>query len=304
MRTYEVNVPVEEWTRIPCPALVSKELWDRCQVRIKENHAKFSSRITRRQLLTGMLRCPKCKRVMSGRAHARSMPSHYLCKDLCKDSQAAGKSLGIACWKKCINIKRVDPLVIEAVKLAAQDPAAIENAYHAYRDNLVSAFSEQEHQALKREISDLNRQEMNTAKAQIQGIAAGVHTTVYESLLRELAPKRTGIQGRLDTIERARQSCDHIQDRASVITDTAHRVVEVLGAPDEVIPTPKKNAVLHKIIDHIYPNEEPTSFTITFSPAGRVLKVGSRCDRWRGPTNQRNWSRVGYAVDRYSVTLA
>jgi len=252
-------VPEEEWVRIPCPVIVTKAQWDQCQQRIKKTREKFSTRITNRQLLTGLLRCPKCKRVMTGRGHAGTMPSHYKCKESAPSTNTAG----IACWKKNINIKLIDPLVLDMVLLLSRNARVVELAYTAYQNTLTSGFTEDEYCSLKRDLTQMNKEMMNTAKAQIQGVAAGVDTAIYESILRDLSLKKTQIEARLDSIDRAREAALETNDKATGIETALGSAAEVLTS--DLVPRHTKNAILHKVIHHIYPSIDGSQFTTAFA---------------------------------------
>ncbi|MBV9866765.1 MAG: recombinase family protein [Abitibacteriaceae bacterium] len=259
-RSYKVAVPEEEWIRIPCPAIVSKQIWDKCQQVSRENRAKLSTRTEYRCLLTGMMRCPTCRKVMIGRhRYGARKVSNYMCKEYYPGSNAARH----VCNNKHYHAGNTESLIIEAVKKVMSHPQVIEEAYQAYQLTLSNAFSEQEYQRLKRELSDLSREELATAKAQIQGIEAGASTTVYESLLRDLALKRTRLQNQLEDYERTRSEVWAVQDKATLIQQAMQDVEAILDTSEEEILTSEKNAYLLKIIEYIYPTEN--GFEITFA---------------------------------------
>ncbi|MBV9865649.1 MAG: recombinase family protein [Abitibacteriaceae bacterium] len=263
-RSYEVPVPEAEWIRIDCPAIVSKEVWESCKRNREENRARLSTRPTYRLILTGLLRCPKCKRVMTGRAWSKNSVSHYKCKEASPSTNSIGK----ACWNKHINVKRVEPVILDTVKAVIRHPAAIEVAYQTYYDSLNNQFKEQEYQALKRELTDLNREEIATAKAQVQGVAVGANTAVYETLLREIALKRTRLEGQLAAYDKVKGEPQSAKDRASLIQQMLEDVELVLDVSNTTITANQKNHVLSKIIDCIYPSLTAEQFTITFRAFG------------------------------------
>ncbi|HEX8550868.1 MAG TPA: recombinase family protein [Abditibacteriaceae bacterium] len=268
-RTYEVPVPEDEWIRIECPAIVSRKQWDRCQERIAEMKEKMSTREVRRQLLTGMLRCPKCLRVMTGRAHRKGMVSHYKCKEAAPSSTSAG----IGCWNKHINIKNIDPQVMQLIKRLAFHSPVIELAYDAYQQNLTSGHTESEYRRLKGELIDLKKEVADTVRAQIRGVAADVDTDVYEEILRGLSLKKASIVARLEAIEHAREEAASVDETKGYIETAMREALKVLEAPEDVVPTHRKNAILHKIIHHIYPSMDGTHFTITFAAFDEITRL-------------------------------
>lgn len=281
-RNYKVPVPEDEWTWIDCPAIVSKEIWDRCQHNRKTNRARLSTRPAHRILLTGLLRCPQCRRVMTGRCHAKNLVSHYRCKE----SSPSSTSAGIGCWNRCLNAKRLEALVIEAVRRVIRSPHAVEAAYQTYDALLTANSCEQEYERLQRELAELSRDEMATAKAQVSGIRAGANVSVYETLLRELTQKRVSVEQRVCELEnemRMRDMAQSPKDRASLIEEAMRDTEAVLAASPAVIADYEKNALLAKIIDHIYPDVDASRFTITFSAFDNSTHLIAECATGQEP---------------------
>lgn len=269
-RTYDVKVPEEDWIRIPCPEIVSQQLWQKTNQVVQDNKDKLSTRIEFRQLLTSLLRCPKCGRVMTGRARSRGKVSHYKCREAFASSNAAGR----ICWPKIVLIHRMDSLVIEAIKTALQNPKAVEAAYEAHTSGLKSEFSKTEIDELKKKIEVVVRKERSTTQAQIEAITNGLDSGIYISILRELALERTALTTRLSTMERALKSTSKPQDRAAVIKEGISAVESVLEASDDLISRSDKNAILRKVVKSVVPFEDDVAkATITFVPFDKETQL-------------------------------
>jgi len=117
-------------------------------------------------------------------------------------------------------------------------------------------------------LTDLNREEIATAKAQVQGVAVGANTAVYETLLREIALKRTRLEGQLAAYDKVKGEPQSAKDRASLIQQMLEDVELVLDVSNTTITANQKNHVLSKIIDCIYPSLTAEQFTITFRAFG------------------------------------
>jgi site-specific DNA recombinase len=76
--TYTVRVDPEHWLHLESPALVSEELWDRVQVRRRQNQMLFAGNPRNTYLLSGFLVCPGCGRQMRGITNKRRK-AYYLC---------------------------------------------------------------------------------------------------------------------------------------------------------------------------------------------------------------------------------
>jgi site-specific DNA recombinase len=279
-RNYPVKVPESEWTRIPCPALVSRELWETCQKNRANNRDQLSTRPQYRMMLTGILRCPKCNRTMAGRLRERPYCSHYRCKE----SNPASNSAHTQCWKKCLNAAWLEPLILDGVRFVLQRPEALEAAYQTYFARMNSDCSEREYERLKQELSDLNREEMATIKAQIAGIQAGASAAIYEDLLRDLALKRTTVQTRVDEHTRARESIEPLSDRTALINKAVADVTFVLDAPDDLLTGREKNNLLRTIIEYIYLTESGEQFTIVFRGFDSDTQLVARVERNKTPS--------------------
>jgi hypothetical protein len=117
---------------------------------------------------------------MTGRAWSKNFVSHYKCKEASPSTNSAGEP----CWNKHLNAKRLDATKLAAVRNVARHPSSIEIAYQTYHGALNNEFNQAEYENIKQELTNLTKEEIATAKAQVQGIAAGASTGVYEALLR------------------------------------------------------------------------------------------------------------------------
>jgi site-specific DNA recombinase len=66
---YRKGTNPSEWIALTAPALVSEEVWEQCQERLKESQARRSGNPQRVNALAGLLKCPKCRRRLLG--HSR-----------------------------------------------------------------------------------------------------------------------------------------------------------------------------------------------------------------------------------------
>jgi site-specific DNA recombinase len=67
---YQRDTDPKRWVYIEAPAIVDAVTWDRCQERFAENREMFSGRRDRRYLLSGLLRCPLCRKAMKAQRRA------------------------------------------------------------------------------------------------------------------------------------------------------------------------------------------------------------------------------------------
>ncbi len=58
--------PPEEWIRIPCPAIVSEEIFHQAQLRLEESRRRWAGKSVQFYLLSGLVRCGECGQTMVG----------------------------------------------------------------------------------------------------------------------------------------------------------------------------------------------------------------------------------------------
>ena len=58
--------PPEEWIRIPCPAIVSEEIFHQAQLRLEESRRRWAGKSVQFYLLSGLVRCGECGQTMIG----------------------------------------------------------------------------------------------------------------------------------------------------------------------------------------------------------------------------------------------
>ncbi len=108
----------------------------------------------------------------------------------------------------------------------------------------------------------------------------------YEELLRNIALKRTAVQGTLDEYVRARQAVKPLKDRAALISQALTDSAFVLDASSELLTGREKNHLLRTIIEHIDPSEGGKSFTIIFRGFDEVTQLLVTVERDKTPLLQ------------------
>ena len=252
------SVPTDEEVRITidAPPIISKETWDMCQRRKEINRQIFSARPERRSMLTSLMRCPSCSRRMST---YRTRTYHYYG---CIKMNPSASSDGTFCNKKRHPTRRVEQLVINAVKTVAGQPDAIDSAYEAYRHSLGSQYSAEELKRLQGEMSELEKAERKTAKAHIEAVDARADSAVYLSILRELAQKKNGLSKRIESC-RSGLSQDTKQPKSDVIA-AMFRNLDLCFLEGSTATSEEKHKIVSKVIEQIYPSED--GYDVTFRP--------------------------------------
>src|SRR5262249_35860379 len=108
--------PEEEWIKIPTPALIDSELFDRTQLQLKEN-IKLSRRNRKNEyLLSGKIRCA-CGSPRCGEGPQRGRHLYYRCA-----ARTYSYPLPPTCSERGLNARIADQLVWEKIVQLMSSP--------------------------------------------------------------------------------------------------------------------------------------------------------------------------------------
>lgn len=260
--------PEGEWVFIDCPPLVSAATWDACQQRLKDNRALLSGP-TGKHLLSGMLRCPTCRRTMRGRRSERKLPSgntsildHYFCYDVAPSCNSGGH----VCNRRKHNAPRAETIVCRAIKDVVRSKELVAAALAAhYAEQQTAGYDGAEHARIIAELKALDAREAATVELQIEARTDGLPTAPYVSKLKAIGETRRGLEARAaehDT-RRTQNAARDIPSEAQRIADALCDVAEALD--NGFLPTADKRALLARVVTEIYP-DEADGYTICVKP--------------------------------------
>jgi hypothetical protein len=148
--------------------------------------------------------------------------------------------------------------VLEAIKYAAEQPAATAAALRAHREVQARGFDEAEYKRLEREVRDLEAREAATVQAQIKGLTLGVNASIYEEELRRIALQRTQAKNALNVANARRKEIggDNSLDEAQLVAEALKAAHEVLNAPDSEVTDAVKQSLLSRVVESIYPTPD------------------------------------------------
>jgi site-specific DNA recombinase len=233
------------WKLIPVEPLVTAEVWEACQRRLEANPKQQSGNPKRRYRLSGLLRCPKCGRAMSGAT------GYYLCRD----AFGQGNSKRVVCHPRRYRVDEADAAILGAVSKAARSRDQFAALRADDRRRKIQASEPAADIAhLNNALEQLQEEERATVQAQVAGIRAGADPSIYGGLFSEIARKRTLLEGKLRDLKA-------MHGEAREPKSAAERWEEVLSAVDEALQEPELTAVeqhriLSSIVEKIVPEED------------------------------------------------
>jgi site-specific DNA recombinase len=265
---YRVNVPPSQWQYIDCPSIIDRHLWEFCNERMKDAKKRHAGAPERKYMLTGILHCAKCMRTMMAnkrrRHYHRDSDKEWVYR--CKNSTKHGVAQGYICNPKFYKGQIIEAQVIRAIEQLAANPAWLEQAYRDFQQSLNVEYTEAEYQAIKKQLAELDKKESTTAQAQVEGLAIGVRSAVYEQMFRDINKGRAELTAKLQRFEEvlstaisSKEMSDHATQLAGIMDD----VLMALTASE--MPEHKKHALVSKVIKNITADENG-KLIMTFHP--------------------------------------
>jgi len=233
--------PKEEWIPIQAPALISKDLWQKAQERLKTN-LKFSSRHNTAHfyLLRSLLVCDVCASTLIGRNAANGTGTYYCVNNGKK------RSPDVPAHTRVVSGKDIEPLVWQAVMQLLQNPILLADAWE--NESQTNPGVPEEGDRLQSRLKALERQWQRLLDLfQDEKIEKAELAKRKERLDQE----RQSIQTRLQQFDRLAQ-----QERAKqiMLDDFAAFCQQVKANLEN--PTPQlQQEVIRLLIDHIVVGE-------------------------------------------------
>src|SRR6266540_2706513 len=202
--------PAEEWIRIPIPAIISQEVFDRVQARLATNQ-QTARRSTRHDyLLRALVQCGTCHLQCHG--HFRSPDYYYY---LCRGKQNAVSSChDQRCRARYIPAEQLETLVWEDLCTVVQHPELITLALERAQSGAWLPEEIQHRQAsIQQALRSLDRQQERLLAAYL---AEALELPEFERRQRELVQQRDDLQIQARQLAHVSEQLD--QARAAIPT--------------------------------------------------------------------------------------
>lgn len=243
------DVPKDRWIRIPVPALVSEEIFERAQEQLQQNR-RFALRNTRpgRHLLRGLVVCAQCRygcyAKSVSRASAKGKKQHVYYR--CTGSDAYRFGGQRVCWNRQVRADELERGVWESVEEYLRDPRRVVEEFRRRQETPTEGTSVlmAQREAAARAAEKTQR----ALRRLVEAYEAGVFT--LEEVQERIAVAR----------ERVRQSEDHLkkldetlaqrrewQEVITQVSDFATRLETGLANLDEV----QRQKLVRLIVDRV-----------------------------------------------------
>ena len=254
------------WITMPCPALVTEDVWERVQQRLADGKRFKGGNPDTVRMLSGRVHCPECGKGMfcASATHAKSKkpgssevftyPARYQCLHYRQTLMEIGEK---GCVPTGYYVHQVEQAVIAAVLEACQNPEAIREAVAAWQRRQAAPSpptdARQEIAAIEKALRALEARHTATVRAQIEGIMAGADPGAYNAVFGELAAERKDLEDRRGSLSRslrASQQPKRAGERAPDAGQLLEAARRVLTSAD-VAGTVKRD-IVGTIIERVY----------------------------------------------------
>ncbi len=261
----------DDYTVIPCPAIVPEAIWNAAQERMKANLLRQTGCPSRVKTLSGLVRCPDCGGSMifhegaprrkaddpQAKPRGKRVPI-YTCYNRFKGRTLESKPV---CFARSYRESIVLEAVITAIEVAAQSPTAVQAALEAYRKADAPAPPVTDYRKALREVDQaleqIKQEEGAAIKAQIAGIMAGASPEAYGELFADIAARRKELgdqRGRLTQGANAQKSQTKLQTQDATMEMILQDLHQVMTA--ESVPPETKRRMMGFVIDHVVCQKE------------------------------------------------
>jgi len=247
----------EEWIYLTAPALVDEDAFEHCQRRLQEGRPLRTGNPNRLHMLSGLLRCPKCHRNMSGKWIKRTYKTTDTVKHdhfyHCHHSCGSANSARIVCHPKNYGADELESLTRRGIQSIAQRPELIQVALAAFEEKKRHEPAADEIKRVQKEMRQLEQKERATVEAQVAGIMAGAKPAMYSAMLSDIARQREALDAQMKELSRAVSDGigqgEEIGGLSSVLAD----LDEALNA-EEITPA-ERRGLLTCVLASVTPRE-------------------------------------------------
>lgn len=242
--------PHSECITIACPPIVSVDLWDAVQIRLKDNKRALAGNPNNRHLLTGMLLCPTCGERMN---YYYSGYGYYGCK-----------RRGTCENRRFVRVDAVEPVVIDAVQEIVRNPSMLSAAIEAYC-RAPKTTPDQSRDSIEADMRALAQRERSTIDAQIAGIQAGADPSAYNAIFSQISAERSRLKSKIDQLTAVAVTASFRP------TDTVRILTQAAADIDAVFRTPgvtdiDRNRALSTLVSAVHILESGYSIDLVAIP--------------------------------------
>ncbi len=279
LSSYRVETPESVQVRIPCPAIVTREVWQQANDAIASNQSRHGGNPTRR-LLSGLLVCPECGRAMTGRPsqkdrYGNPTRPYYACGKNIADRKRAKTDTTPRCLQTYINGLMLERQVLYILSETLEKSFCITKAIATYRD-FVRRSQRGEGSVVKarRERLEAEQEQVQKAHDRAQSLMEQTLAADPDAILTRFIVQAKEARLRLQEINRELTEVQEEGVPAAValfadcepskVSENLRGILRLClaGLQDEDAGINEKRGFLHAIIESILPMEKQERKTV------------------------------------------
>ena len=236
--------PMEDWIEIPCPAIISEELFLATQEQLRKNYGLSNRNKKYEYLLAEKIRCV-CGSSRTGTAAQLGKHLYYRCSEYVNSFP-----LPRGCHEKGVNARIADKLVWDEVVRFMSSPDLIKKQ--------VERFSQQvgQRNQYKQQVATLELEINKLAQEEGRYISAfGSQLITLEKLgemVKTVREKKTGLEGQVKHLQSQTEQADCVLPGNLNIESFCVKVNSALHN----LCFERKRAILREIVDKIVANQK------------------------------------------------
>jgi len=255
-KRYAKRAPEAEQISIESPPIISYELWQRCQEKLKQNKILKAGRPGRRFLLTGLLVCPECGHRMRGcTALKQSGYRYYRCAG--RLTPQARRHIAPCSHSE---MHRADGIEREVLAQVRKITANAE-CWRGRLKPAKSRASEVELKNYQKELAETEKRLDALLEAQTRAILNGLDSSLYEAKLKETSTRRAELLAQIKS-QPAGEPVSETPDE--ILSAFLEKIRSVLAEPatlPELVQA--QHDVLAAIIEKITPEKAPAKMRVS-----------------------------------------
>ncbi len=265
MRTVKKTMyrPEEEWIRVPVPAIVDAETWQRANDMLQKNRQMARRNAKAEYLLTGLLRCAECGYVMTGQRHKQNLKggrySDYFGYKCATNHIYARKIVrGIGCTQGYISCRILDTAVWSVVCNVLLQPELLITALET---NMRGERNEQIGRQVEYLECELERKKTEDEKLYRAYMADVFDEMEYKARRNQLRAETEHLQTEIERLRPKQITQEQFEmQKAELLAMSEHlrNTGTLLDPPFEL-----KRRILKLTVDVIHLNQREGWFTLT-----------------------------------------
>ncbi len=221
--------PKEEWIEIPnaTPVIISQELFDAAQERLKENHRMATRNSKNEYLLHGHIYCARCGRVFWGAPGIKPRNGKRYCYPFYQCSGRLKKVTPVRCDNRQHNAKRLENLVWQEVDKVLNQPELVLSELEKRETEQNTNIWQKDLERLTTQLENREHQKERVWKAfEITGDEAAFRKDIsaIEKNIKEFQIEKAKLEQRIESNKQLELNRDNLKTACELVSSNLKKL--------------------------------------------------------------------------------